>query len=59
MNGMDTQDKGEERRRQFAPHEGPKKQPDGDPGPKSTREKPENQRGTETPETVQNDRTED
>ena len=49
----------EERRQEFAPHHDPKKQPDGDPGPKSTREEPEEEGGTETPESVQDNRTED
>jgi hypothetical protein len=46
----------EQRRQEFAPHEGPKKQPDGDPGPNaSTREGAENKRGAESPEPVQDD----
>jgi hypothetical protein len=49
----------EERRAQFAPHENPKKQPDGDPGPNSARQGPVDEGGAETPERVEDDRTED
>jgi hypothetical protein len=49
----------EERRAQFAPHHNPRKQPDGDPGPNSAREGSEDQRGTDTPERVQDDGTDD
>ena len=49
----------EKRRQEFAPHHNPKKQPDGDPGPTSARERPVDERGTETPESVENDASED
>lgn len=41
---------GEQRRRQFAPHSSPKRQPDGDPGPNSVREKPKRQQDREASE---------
>ena len=43
----------EERRQQFAPHHDPKKQPDGDPGPKSAREGAVEQGGADAPEPVE------
>jgi hypothetical protein len=46
----------EERRAQFAPHENPKKQPDGDPGPNSARQGSVHERGAESPEPVEDDR---
>ena len=49
----------EQRRQQFAPHHDPKKQPDGDPGPKSTREGAVDERGTESPQSVEDDTTQD
>ena len=48
-----------QRRQQFAPHHDPKKQPDGDPGPKSTRQGAVDERGAETPESVEDDTTKD
>lgn len=51
----------EQRRKEFAPHENPKKQADGDSGPNSAsaREKPVDERGAESPQSVQDDATED
>jgi hypothetical protein len=50
----------EQRRQEFAPHHNPKMQPDGDPGPNtSTREGSVDKRGTDTPEPVQDDSTQD
>lgn len=43
----------EKRRQEFAPHHNPKKQPDGDPGPGSTRERAVDEGGTDTPEPVE------
>ena len=48
-----------QRRQQFAPHHDPKKQPDGDPGPKSTREGAVDKRGTESPDRVEDNASED
>ena len=56
---MDKEQQEEERRQQFAPHHDPKKQPDGDPGPKSAREEPVEEGGTESPEPVQDQATDD
>jgi hypothetical protein len=49
----------EQRRAQFAPHADPKKQGDGDPGPKSTRDDAVNERSPEAPERVEDQSTED
>ena len=49
----------EQRRQQFAPHANPRKQPDGDPGPNSAREGSDDERGAESPETVQDHSTKD
>jgi hypothetical protein len=49
----------EERRAEFAPHHNPKKQPDGDPGPTSARERAVDESGTDAPESVEDDATED
>jgi hypothetical protein len=49
---MDKQ-QNDERRQEFAPHEDPKKQPDGDPGPKSAPEEPIEEGGTNSPKPVQ------
>jgi hypothetical protein len=49
----------EERRQQFAPHHDPKKQPDGDPGPKSAREGAVEKGGTDAPEPVEDQTTDD
>lgn len=48
----------EQRRDEFAPHQNPKKQGDGDPGPRSTTERAVDQSGAEPPETVEDNRTE-
>lgn len=65
---MDDQDRKQQtpteaqRRQQFAPHHNPKKQPDGDPGPNSApssaREGAVDERGTEAPESVEDDSAE-
>ena len=49
----------EQRRQQFAPHHDPKKQPDGDPGPKSAREGAVDEGGAETPQPVEDDTSQD
>jgi hypothetical protein len=49
----------EQRRQQFAPHHNPKKQPDGDPGPNSPREGAVDERGTQSPESVEDDPAQD
>jgi hypothetical protein len=49
----------EKRRAEFAPHENPKKQPDGDPGPTSARQGPVDESSPEAPERVEDDRPED
>jgi hypothetical protein len=50
---------GEKRRQEFAPHENPNKQPDGDPGPDSAREGSVNGGGAKSPQTVQDKGTDD
>ena len=49
----------EERRQQFAPHHDPRKQPDGDPGPKSAREGAVDEGGADTPQAVEDDAPQD
>jgi hypothetical protein len=49
----------EQRRTEFAPHQNPKKQGDGDPGPRSTPEQPVDRGSAETPEPVEDDAAED
>ena len=49
----------EQRRTEFAPHHNPNKQPDGDPGPRSTTEKPVDERSPESPEPVEDDTADD
>jgi hypothetical protein len=49
----------EERRSEFAPHHNPKQQGDGDPGPRSTTERANDERGAEGPESVEDDGTDD
>ena len=52
-------EKAAQRRKEFAPHEGPKKQPDGDPGANSSGEGAVQERGAETPQPVQDQSTQD
>lgn len=53
-----TEAPNEQRRDEFAPHANPKQQGDGDPGPKSATERPVDERGTESPEPVEDDAAE-
>lgn len=48
----------EKRRTEFAPHENPRKQGDGDPGPRSTPEQPVDRGGAEAPQSVEDDSAE-
>jgi hypothetical protein len=49
----------EQRRTEFAPHHNPRKQGDGDPGPRSTPERSVDEGGAEAPESVEDDGAED
>jgi hypothetical protein len=49
----------EQRRTEFAPHENPRKQGDGDPGPRSAPEKPVDRGSAETPDSVQDQPAQD